>query len=323
MPYPTRGDVKARFQNRLDDPGGNVFSEAVFAPAFGEAYDALFQAFLVNQVPRIELIVTKTIPAGTTEITPAGLGITDWGDYIYLSERAAGSSDDFKDLVSVDRLWQRPQTDRLVEFNYRNDTFYFVGSTNSVELQVKYDSSGSAPDDDDTVITVDGSLTFLSNYAVGVAGDRKGYDEIAAKCMLLAVGPRYDQGVIGGELYRIVQNRVRSRQKVQIAPKPYSSRRRLIGRRAVPYVAAQWGTTGGTTPNPVQFSSATAPATIVGTLDGTNKIFFLSVGVKSAIVYLNGVLQTQNLDYTRLNNQITFTLAPNPGDIITAEAFPA
>jgi hypothetical protein len=137
-------------------------------------------------------------------------------------------------------------SDRLLEFNFSNDTFYFVGATGPVDLQLKYDSTGQAPTVDATVINVAGSLTFLSNYAVGVAGPRKGYEEIAARCLNLAVGPKYDLGTVGGELFRLVQARVRSRQKIQIAPKPFSAFRRAItGRRALPY-ATPSGWDGGT-----------------------------------------------------------------------------
>jgi hypothetical protein len=321
--YPTRAQIRTRFQALLDDPGGQVFTEPVFAEAFGEAYDAIFTAFLTNQCPRIELLKYVTVPPLTTSLTPAAMGITDFGDYIYLSERIYGSQDEYRDLDSVDRLPQRAMTDRLIEYNYRNDTFYFVGSTSTIDLEVKYDTSGQAPTDDATVIAIDGSLTFLSNYAVGVAGSRKGYDAAAQRSMNLAVGPKYDQGTIGGELFRIVQARVRSRQKVQIAPKPYSSTRRLMVRRGIPYVAAQQGTTGGTSQNaPIQFSSQNG--TIVGAINGINRVFYISIGVKSAIVYWNGVLQTENLDYTRINNQITFigTYAPQTGDVVTAEGYP-
>jgi hypothetical protein len=259
--------VKTRFQNLLDDPSGQVFSDAVFTEAFGEAYDALFTAFLTNQCPRIELLATVTVPPATISLTPAQMSIDDLGDYIYLAERLYGSTGGYDDLAPVDRLPVRAMADRLLEFNWRNDTFYFVGATNTIDLQVKYDTSGEAPTDDATQILVDGSLTFLANYSVGVAGGRKGYDEVAQRCMSLAVGPKYDLGTVGGELFRLVQVRVRSRQKVQIAAKPFSAFRRLAGRRAIPYVAAQQGTTGGPQNLPVQFSSTNG--TIVGSIDGT------------------------------------------------------
>lgn len=320
---PTRGQVKARFQAILDDPSGSVFSEAVFAPAFGEAYDALFTAFLTNQCPRIELITPVIVPAGTTALTPLQMGINDLGDFVLLQERAFGSTNHYRDLQPVDNLSQRPMTDRLLEFSFRNDTFYFVGATGVIDLVVKYETSGEAPVDDTTTINIDGSLTFLSNYAVGVAGGRKGYDEVAQQCMMRAVGPRYDAGTVGGELFRIVQPRVRSRQRVQIAPKPFSAFRRLGGGHAPPYVAAQQGTTGGGAQNvPIQFS--TASGTIVGAVNGTNKVFTLSIGgVASLVVYRNGALQTAGTNYTALNNQITFLTpsTPQTGDVVTAEAY--
>jgi len=322
--YPTRLQVKTRWQNLLDDPSGQVFTEAVFVEAFGEAYDALLQAFLLNQVPRIELLTNVTVPPMTTSLTPAQIGLGDWGDYIYLAERPYGSTDQYRDLVPVERLPVRPASDRLGVFMYANDTFNFTAATQAIDLQVKYDSSGTAPTNDSTTITVDGALNFLANFAVGVTGQRKGYDEIAQRCMIRAVGSRYEDGVIGGELYRLVVPRVRSRQKVQIAPKPYSAFNRFPVRRAVPYVGVQLGTTGinAAANMPVQFSSVNG--TITGTINGSNAVFWLTIGgITSMTVYRNGQLLTSGTDYTSLNNQITFLgiQIPQPGDVLTAEAY--
>lgn len=243
--YPTRGQVKERFQQILDDPLAQVFDETVFAPAFGEAFDALQNAFLQYQIPNIELTVNYTLPAGTTMVTPATMGLADLADFIYLAERAGGTTNRYRELVQVDQLPQRDQGPSLLECNWSGDAFRFVGATGPIDLQIKYDASGPAPSSDATVIAVDGSLSFLSNYAAGVAGPRKGYDEIAAHCRQAAVGPRYDAGGIGGELFRLVQTRVRSRQKILLQPKRFSAGRRLNGRRAVPYATPStlgtWG----------------------------------------------------------------------------------
>lgn len=322
---PTRAQVKTQFQNLLDDPAGAVFSDAVFQPAFSEAYDALFTGLLTNQCPRLTNIIDVTVPPLTTSLTPAQMGIADFGDYEWLAERLYGSNDKFIDLTPLDRLWQRDATDRLIDFVYRNDTFYFVGATAVVQLRVEYETSGEAPTADNTVINLDACSTFLSNYAAGVAGGRKGYDEIANRCMLLAVGPKYNEGTIGGELFRIVQVRVRSRQHVQIAHKPFTAMRRIWANRAVPYVAAQQGTTGGGAQNvPIQFSSA--QGTIVGTINGSNTVFVLTLGsITQMTLFLDtgsgGVAQTEGTDYTRVDNQITFSVAPPIGSIITAEVY--
>jgi hypothetical protein len=333
--YPSRQQVKNRYLSHLDDPAGNIFGDppgwpatnvipSLFQESFGEAYDCLYQSYLFNQVPRITLIQFVTLAPGTTSITPTEMGINDFGDFEVLSERTFGSSDTFKDMTASDRLPQRLQGDRLIDFVWRNNTFYFVGSTQVIELQLQYDSSGEAPTDDATVIAVDSSLNFLANYAAGVAGGPKGYDDIAKRCMRFAVGPRYDEGVIGGDLYRLIQPLVRSRQAVQVAPKPYGSWRRRMGRRwAVPFVAAQQGTTGGGANNiPIQYSSTAG--TIVGVIDGVNAVFWLSTGVQAITqVARNGQVLNQNADYTLLSNQVTFigVQIPQPGDVITAEAY--
>ena len=326
--YPTREDVRNQFLLMLNDPGGVLFDIAgqsnCFQPAFNEAYAALYNAFLLNQCPRIEFLVHPILPPLTYSITPAQLGIADFGDFIYLAERTYGSNDKFSDLNFVDRLTQRQPTDRLIEANWRNNTFYFTGATTVRELELKFDTSGTAPTDDDVEIAVDASLDFLANYAAGKAAPWKGYDELGKKYMEYAVGTRYDSGAQpGGALFRLIQPLVRSRQHVQMAVKPYSTTRRIVNRRGLPYVAAQVGTTGGGSTNtPIQFSSANG--TITGTIDGINTVFWLTIGgVKAMIVYRNGLAETTNVNYTSINNQITFLPGsiPQVSDVLTAEAY--
>ncbi len=335
MSYPTRGEVKERFLQRLNDPAlpgqtaGQVYTEPVFTQAFNEAYDVLYNAFLDAQTPRIELMTSAVIPIGVTEITPADIGIESFGDFIFMRERTWGTDNKFQYMVPVDVLSQRQATDRLIEYNWRNNTFYFIGATQVIEIEVKYDSSGQAPTDDDTQIGVDACLNFMANYAVGVAGPQKGDDEIADRCMVLAVGRKFTEGQIGGYLFSLISNLVRSRQKVQVAPKPYTAWDRWRYRRAVPYVAAQNGSTGGT-PQGVSIQVSTATGSIIGAIDGVNDTFVINLSVQSIEgVYRNGLLQTAMVDYLVTGvNQIQFTPGniPQPGaipDIVSAEVWPA
>lgn len=322
------------FWGLLDDPTGLIYVDyptvaptiSVFQPAFRQAYSALYSAFLNAQCPRIELIMPVTVPANTTALTPGDMGIDNFGDFIWLRERALGSNNKFGYLQPRDDLSQRSPEPLLREFVWRNNTFYFVGATQNIELEVKYDTSSVAPVNNNAIIAVDDCDSFLANYAVGQAGPRKGDTEIAARCMMFAVGPKYDQGTIGGELFRLIQPLVRSRQNVQIAHRPYSSRNRGWGLRwTTPFVAAQQGTTGGGAMNvPIQYSTDPTQGGIVGPVDGVNAIFWLETGaVSSLLVFRNGVAQTYGLDYTNINNQITFlpNSIPVVGDVITAEAF--
>lgn len=333
--FPTRLQVKQRFWALLDDPSGKVFTDiptinggpSLFQSFFSQSYDVLFNAMMAQQVPRVEQVVEGIIVPPSPipfSMSPAEMGINDFADWEWISERTAGSNDKFLDLYDEDRLTQRPAVERLMETVWQNNAFHFVGCTTTRELQLKYAASGEAPTLDATEIGIDSSLNFLANYAAGSVGGNKGYQEMAAKCMLAAVGPKYDYGQIGGMLFYLIQPLVRSRQNVPVAHKPYTTRRRLgAGRRGIPYVAAQQGTTGGGGQNvPIEYSSASGG--VIGLIDGTNAVFWVNTGnVAQMTVFRNGLAQTPTLDYTSVNNQITFLAAsiPQPGDTITVEAW--
>lgn len=340
MAYPTRLKVKQLYWQILDDPAASVFTDtanvttgavSVFQSGFSQAFDLLFNNSLNQQVSAVEQVVSGiVIPPSPVpfSVTPAAMGLDSFADWEWISERQFGSTDKFIDLVDEDRLTQRSPTDRLIETVWQNQQFNFVGCTTVREIQIKYVSSGSAPTDDDAVIKFDNSLNFLANYAAGVTGGQKGYDAIADRCRLYAVGPKFDLGSVGGELFRLLQPLVRARQKVQAAHKPFTTQRRNSAwRRGVPYVSTQAGTTGGGSQNvPVEFT--TANGTITPSPDGTNLVFYLILGVNPNItLFRNGLLQTYGAppaDYVNVNNQITFNpgSVPLAGDILTASAYP-
>ena len=329
MSFPVVSDIKTRYLAKLDDPLGLVFTDDVWQSAFAEAYDTMFNAMLENQVRRIVNVAQGIIiPAGTLSIrpqdnAPTGMGITDFGDFDWIRERPYGATNErFREMWDSDVLPQRAQFDRLVDYTYRGGEFFFVGATNSVELQIQYESSGTAPTLESTIIQIDSCQNFLFNYAIGVSGERKGKSDLAQSCMNLAVGPRFTEGVLGGQLRQLIVPLVRSLQKVQVAPRPFSAARRNSFRQRMPYISAQQGATGGTSNfgTPVEYSTATG--SIIGAIDGTNKVFWINAGSDITIqLYRNGVRQTMGVDYTALGNQITFSTGavPQPGDIVTAD----
>ena len=336
MAFPTRGQVYALYIQIVDDPLAQVFTDvpnaitgalSVFQSGFSQAYDLLFQNALNQQIPLVETVVSGIIIPPSPipfSVTPAAMGLPDFADVDWVSERQAGSNDKFIDLVDEDRLTQRAPTDRLLEFVYQSGSLNFVGCTTVRELQIKYVfSSAGAPTSNAVAVAFDGSLNFLANYAAGVTAGQKGYDDIGTRCLGFAVGPKFNLGSIGGELFRLMQPLVRSRQNVPVARKPFTTQRRLGVRRGIPYVAAQQGTTGGGAQNvPMQFSSSNG--TIVGTIDGVNAVFFLTLGVLSLSMFRNGVLQSAGVDYITVNNMVTFQAGsiPQPGDTLTSEAYP-
>jgi hypothetical protein len=325
--YPTRGYVKYLYQSALDDwpqTSTSPYQESVFAPAFDQAYNALFNALLNAQGAKIEIMTSVQLAPFTCEATPADLGISGMGEPIFLREKIFGSNEKWKPMDPVDVLSQRQPNTYLREYNWRNNTFYFIGATDVLDLQIKYEASSCPPTSDTASICVDSCANFLANFAIGVSGGRKGDDATMLRCWKLAVGPKYEEGVIGGQLYMLIQPSVRNRQNVQISHRPYTTWGRPFTRRgAIPYVAAQQGTTGGGANNvPIQFS--TAANNIIGPINGVNTVFWVNCGnVATMIVSVNGVDQTIGTDYTFINNQITFSTAriPQIGDIITAEVW--
>jgi hypothetical protein len=317
MPSPTVAQIKSRFLAHLSDPNGQVFTDALFYEALGEAYDALFSAFLNSQCPRIQIVSTTTVNAGDLSFVPSSVW-SDFADFDLLEERTLGSSDLYRELQQCDQLPQRGQLDRLLDFTWRFDTFWFIGATTSRDLRVTYESSGQAPTSPTATINVDGSLTFLARGAVAAIGQVKGYDELAALSRSIAYGPKYDQGIIGGELFRLVNPRVREMQHVQVAPRPFTLSRRSTSRR-IPYVAAQ--SIGGGMGAPAQFSYSAG--SITGTMDGTNAAFYLAYPVSGVVVELNGITLTPTSQYVFGANVVTFIdpYIPQPGNEILVQGW--
>lgn len=61
-------------------------------------------------------------------------------------------------------------------------------------------------------------------------------------------------------------------------------------------------------------------AGVTGAQDGMNRVFTLADPL-TEMIFLNGVLQSLGLDYTLAGTVLTFTAAPGPTDIISAETF--
>lgn len=302
----TLAQVKGRTLALLDDVNQGTMTDAVLLPAIGEAIDALQDALTLYQIPKSKAVATYTVPVNTASVTPDALGIANLGEVIEIRERRFGSSDRYITVEEVDDLPQRDAIGQLGQWEWRGDAFYFLGATEARQIQVWYFATTSQPSAlDGSSTDVDGALTFLSKYAAGIAGPRKGYNELAALYMQQAVGSRYNEGVIGGSLFRLCQPMVRARQRVPVAQPAYSADRWGRVRFRMPYIAAQQPVGVGVAPAQFSYSAGT----LTGTLDGANATFYLAYPVSSVVVHLNGVTLTPATQYTHGANAITF-IAP-------------
>jgi hypothetical protein len=305
----TVAQVNTRVLALLDDPAGATFTPPILTEGFVEAWDAMRSAMLQYQVPLITAISTGDVGVSQTVFFPGAAGIGGFGELVELEERRSGSTDHYQTVYEVDELPQRDPGEVLGEFVWRQDGFHFVGATTMRQIRITYWDTGQAPASGST--GVDGALTFLSKYEAAVVAPRKGYDELGARYMQQAVGVRYEEGIIGGALFRLIQPMVRSRQRVQVAPVPYT----LVGRqrhlRRTPYIAANQPFGGGNMPAIFKLSDGS----ISGQPDGVNTIYYLAYPVTRVIVHLNGVALTQGSHFTHGANVITFLppYAPHHG----------
>jgi len=292
--------VNTRVLALLDDPAGATFTPTILTEGFVEAWDAMRAAMLQYQVPFITEIATADVGVLQTVFYPGSAGIGGFGELVELEERRAGSTDHYQSVWEVDELPQRDPGEVLGEFVWRQDAFHFVGATTLRQIRITYWDTGQAPVSGST--GVDGALTFLSKYEAAIVAPRKGYDELGARYMLQAVGAGYEQGVIGGALFRLIQPMVRSRQRVQVASRPYTVIDRHNRIRRAPYVAANQPFGGGNMPAIFKLSDGS----IIGTVDGANAVFFLAYPVTRAVVHLNGSALTQGPHFSHGANVITF-----------------
>jgi hypothetical protein len=311
--------IKDRALALNDDPGQSIYKDPIVLAAMGEALDALTNAFEFYEIPKLKVLTTFTVMPGTTHVSPADLGIADFGQLIWMRERRLGANTEiYTHIWEVDDLSQRPAVELLGEFEYRGDEFWFIGTTGARQVQMAYFSSNTEAADFNGTSGVDSSLTFLAKYTAAIMGRRKD-DSNADRYMQEAVGSRYADGVIGGELFRICQPRVRGRQRVQCAPKPYSVVRRRYQWWRPPYVAANFP--NGGIGEPAVFD--TVNGTITPLPDGSNLEFFLSYPVSAITLERNGSVLTDPVDYSYAGGRILFTSfqTPGVGDNLRAEGW--
>lgn len=313
---PTVDQIKTRTLSLVDDDSQEWATNGKFQEAFSEGYDVMISEMLKNQIPRLKNATQYTLTAATTSLTPAAVGIGDFGELIKMQERNVGSTDQYADLMEWDILPVRPMADWLADFVWRQDTFYFVGANTSRDLLLHYYSSGQAPASGS--VGVDGSMVFLSRYAANVLLDRHGQERMAARYRVLAVGPRYEEGVLGGDLFSLISPMVRSINRTPLEPRPFTLYSTGFRQRMPVIITAQ----GASSTNiPMSFSSSAS--TIIGTIDGSNATFYVSAPLRNAAVYLNGIRLTENLHYAWATNVVTFyyPMVPQPGQDILIEGF--
>jgi hypothetical protein len=289
---PTVEECITESQWLLADAGGTqVFTSAVMLPAVKRAIRQLKAEMAANQIPRMKRVATYTLALGGTSLTPASVGITDFGELIEMEERAS-STDRYTHMWETEKLPQRDMDSALHVFEWREDTFHFVGSTQARQLRITYLDSGEAPASGS--IGIDGCLPFISARAAALIAPTRGYDERGRE---LAV-----EAAI--ELDKLIAPMIRKMQQTPVQPRPYGIRRQSDYLYSQPYIAA-----------PLVTEGALAKLTITGTQDGENATFILNGIPHFVQIFRNGQLLAADVAYTRSGVTVVF----NPGYIPQAD----
>jgi hypothetical protein len=85
-------DVFDGVRSIIDDnliAGGEVFTNDILQRPFALAYRELYDAMLANGVKYVEQLAYYSLPAYTTMLSPAQIGITNFGEPVRLRERGA------------------------------------------------------------------------------------------------------------------------------------------------------------------------------------------------------------------------------------------
>ena len=214
---PTVEQVLTQAAFHLGDPMARKFTHEKLLPGFTSAYQEIHDYLLLYQIPLIEYVTLYTLALGTPSLTPATALITNFGELIKLEERPSGSTEDYTEVVAVGELPQVESQDKLYVYKWRVDTWYFVAATQALQLRITYHASGTAPETGS--VGIDNALNFLAKRTAALVGKAAGMFEIADALDIEARGPARDGS--GGDLHRLLQPMVRSRNKVRMQQPAY------------------------------------------------------------------------------------------------------
>lgn len=202
--------------------GGEVFTNTLMAPFFAIAYRRLIDEFLNWDIPTVEKIVYYTLPANTLTLTPATAGISDFGELVFGGLAELIPSGQFSSLEEVERLPERQQGEQLLQFVWRQDSFQFIGSTNSIPLRITYNASGTVPPSGS--VGIDNADNFLITYTAALVAPVRDRVSEGQRFMMLALGPD-GTGRQTGFLFDLIQPMLKGEQRA-ISRRPRYRQRR-------------------------------------------------------------------------------------------------
>jgi hypothetical protein len=107
---------------------------------------------------------------------------------------------------------------------YQDNYFQFLPSIEDRQIRITYWSSAQVPTTGSDIIGFNDCIDFLAKYAGSKACKAQGANDRAATLKEESVGPRFTEGIFGGELRQLMQAAVRERQNLspyERGPRPF------------------------------------------------------------------------------------------------------
>jgi hypothetical protein len=199
----TVGKIKDRAQQHLGDDLGETFNRQTLHYALETAWEDLADAFILHQVPAVEVRLIYTLPPLTTMLDPEAAELNNFGPLLLMQERPSGSTGSFSRVQRVSVLPDWTPSEMLGVYQESGDKFWFIGATQTIDLRFTYQST-SAPSsiyDDAAVVGFENVGKYLAWQTAAIAGPPKGY-AIAG----------WSEEKAKGALYEILVARVRALQ---------------------------------------------------------------------------------------------------------------
>ena len=156
----------------LNDPSGTIYPDEKLIPLMQKAYRELQTQLILNGVPVVKEFTMGTaipVPIGTISLGD-GSGLPN--DLVYpieLTERAAGST--VSASLMYEKAWDQnaaPGTS-LSNWNWREETIYFLGATQDREVFIKYMKGLTRISDATSPIEVMNATTYLAARTAAIA----------------------------------------------------------------------------------------------------------------------------------------------------------
>lgn len=124
-------------------------------------------------------------------------------------------------LTPIDDLDDRDPSDRLTEYQWKNNAFYFHGATTGRQLWIEYLASPEPPLNPNTILPWDNCADVLACLSAMTLAGNKGWNAMATRLRKEALGDSGEANSSGGLLREFINIQILAKQREQQAPRPF------------------------------------------------------------------------------------------------------